>query len=81
MYGYRFGSVPSWDESTRVAPFFLWNLDVQKKITPKATIGFSVVNVFNNLHPRDDSFISYPYFWRAYSPLGRQVFANYRVTF
>lgn len=81
LYGYRYGSLPSWDESTRIAPYFLWNLDVQKKITPKATIGVSVVNVFDNLHPRDDSYTSYPYFWRAYSPVGRQVFANYRYTF
>lgn len=81
LYGYRYGSLPSWDESRRIAPYFLWNLDVQKKITPKATIGVSVVNVFDNLHPRDDSYTSYPYFWRAFSPVGRQVFANYRYTF
>jgi len=81
LYGYRYGSLPSWDETHRIAPYFLWNLDVQKKITPKATIGFSAVNVFNKLHPRDDSFTSYPFFWRSYSPVGRQVFANYRVTF
>jgi len=81
LYGYRYGSLPSWDETHRIASYFLWNLDVQKKITPKATIGFSAVNVFNKLHPRDDSFTSYPFFWRSYSPVGRQVFANYRVTF
>lgn len=81
LYGYRYGSLPSWDETHRIAPYFLWNLDVQKKITPKATIGFSAVNVFNKLHPRDDSYTNYPYFWRAYSPVGRQLFANYRYSF
>lgn len=79
--GYRFGSLPNWGETGRVAPYIIWNGSVSKKITDKATIGLSVANIFNKLAPRDDTYNSYPFFWRAYSPVGRQVFADFSYKF
>ncbi len=77
----RYGSLPNWQETARVAPYFLWNANVTKKITDKASIGFYVNNIFNNFHPDDSGFNSYPYFWRAYSPVGRTVSAQFSYKF
>ncbi|KAF1710066.1 TonB-dependent receptor [Pseudoxanthomonas kalamensis DSM 18571] len=81
VYGTRFGSLPNWAETGRIAPYFLWNLELQKKITNNATLGFAVTNIFDKLHPADDTYNSYPYFWRAYSPVGRQIYADFRYSF
>lgn len=77
----RWGSLPNWEETGRIAPYFLWNVNVGKKITDKAKITVFVNNVFDKLHPRDDSFDTYPYFWRAYSPVGREVFVQFDYKF
>jgi iron complex outermembrane recepter protein len=79
--GYRLGSLPNWGETGRVAPYIIWNAGVAKKITEKATIAFTVQNVLDKLAPRDDSFDQYPYFWGAYSPIGREVFASFNYKF
>lgn len=81
VYGYRWGSLPNWAETSRIAPYIMWNASLRKKITDKATIGVYVNNVFNKLHPRDDTFNSYPYFWRAFSPVGREVFVQFDYKF
>jgi outer membrane receptor protein involved in Fe transport len=60
-----------------VAPYFLWNANVSKRITEKATIGLYVNNIFNNFHPQDGGFNTYPYFWRGYSPMGREISASF----
>jgi iron complex outermembrane recepter protein len=77
----RYGSLPNWQETARVAPYFLWNANVSKKITDKATISFYVNNIFNNFHPDDSGFNSYPYFWRGYSPIGRTISAQFAYKF
>ena len=79
--GYRWGSLPNWAETTRIAPYIIWNARIEKKITDKATVGVSVNNLFNKLHPEDDTFNSYPYFWRAFSPIGREIFVNFNYKF
>ena len=81
VYGYRWGSAPNWEETGRIAPYIIWNASVGKKITEKASIGVTVNNVLDKLHPEDDSFFSYPFFWRAYSPIGREVFVQYNYKF
>jgi iron complex outermembrane receptor protein len=77
----RYGSLPNWQETARVAPYFLWNANVSKKITDKATVSFYVNNIFNNFHPDDSGFNSYPYFWRGYSPMGRTISAQFSYKF
>lgn len=81
VYGTRWGSLPNWAETGRIAPYFLWNTNISKKITDKATVGLFVNNVFNKLHPRDDTYFTYPFFWRAYSPIGREVFVQFDYKF
>lgn len=73
----RYGSLPNWQETGRVAPYFLWNANISKRITEKATIGLYVNNIFNNFHPQDGGFNTYPYFWRGYSPMGREISASF----
>lgn len=77
----RFGSLPNWQETGRIAPYFLWNLNASKKITDKLTASFFVNNVLNKFHPSDDGFNSYPYFWRGYSPVGRTISAQLEYKF
>jgi outer membrane receptor protein involved in Fe transport len=81
IYGYRWGSVPNWEETGRIAPYIVWNGAISKQITPKATLGLQVNNLFDKLAPRDDSFFTYPFFWRAYSPIGREVFVQFNYKF
>ncbi|MBB3277212.1 MULTISPECIES: TonB-dependent receptor [unclassified Pseudoxanthomonas] len=81
LNGYRWGSLPNWAETGRIAPYIIWNATVQKKITEKATVGIAVNNLFDKLAPRDDTFNTYPFFWRAFSPIGREVFVNFSYKF
>lgn len=81
VYFIRQGSLPNWGETGRIAPHFQWNINVAKEITDKATIGVYVNNVFDKIAPRDDTFNTYPYFWRAYSPVGREVFVQFDYKF
>lgn len=77
----RYGSVPNWQETARIAPYFLWNANVSKKITDKLTASFFVNNIFNNFHPDDDGYNSYPYFSGNYSPIGREIAAQLEYKF
>jgi len=79
--GYRWGSLPNWAETARIAPYIIWNTRVEKKITDKASFGIAINNVLDKLHPEDDTYNSYPFFWRAYSPIGREVFASFSYKF
>lgn len=77
----RLGSFPIWQPSvataygykTRIAPFIVWNLSVGKRWNDRFSTRVNVNNVFNNHHPNDPTMNSYPYFWRSYDALGRQV--------
>jgi iron complex outermembrane recepter protein len=77
----RFGSVPNWQETGRIAPYFLWNVNASKQITEKATVSLFVNNIFNKFSPRDEGFNTYPYFWRSFSPVGRQISAQFEYKF
>ena len=77
----RYGSLPNWQETGRIAPYFIWNANVGKKLTDKLTVNFYVNNVFDKTHPKDSGYNTYPYFWRAYSPYGREVAAEFQYRF
>ena len=81
VYGYRWGSLPNWAETGRIGSYVVWNANIQKKVTNKATIGLFVNNVFNKFHPEDAGYNTYPYFWRAYSPMGREISAQVEYKF
>jgi len=81
LYGYRYGSLPNYEESGRIAPYIVWNANISRRITPQATLGLYVNNVLNKLSPTDDTYTDYPYFYRSYSPIGRQIAAQFSYQF
>jgi len=81
VYGSRMGSIPSYDLNRRIAPYLLWNANMSKKITDKMSVTLFVNNVFDKIHPRDDSYADYPYFYWTYSPIGREIGAQLAYRF
>jgi outer membrane receptor protein involved in Fe transport len=81
VYGYRWGSLPNYANTARIAPYIVWNASLSTRVTPKTTLGLSVNNLFNKFHPTDYTYTSYPYFYRSYSPVGRQVYAELSYDF
>jgi len=81
LNGYRWGSLPNWAETGRIGSYVIWNTQVSKEITDKVTVGFAVNNILDELAPEDDTFNTYPFFWRAYSPIGREVFVSLSYKF
>ena len=84
LYGYRLGSRPNYNGNThpgRTAGYVIWNADVSRRITDGLTLGISVLNLFDEMPPRDDSHTAWPYFASSYNAIGRQVFANITVEF
>ena len=69
----RYGSLPNWQETGRISPYFVWNLNLGKEIVENVKLTGYINNITNNVHPDDPGFNSYPYFWRAFSPVGREI--------
>lgn len=77
----RIGSFPIWQPTvgnaygldSRIGPHILWNMSVGKKLTEDMRIRVNVNNIFDRIAPNDGTMNSYPYFFQAYSPLGREV--------
>ncbi|MGH8026502.1 MAG: TonB-dependent receptor plug domain-containing protein, partial [Pseudoxanthomonas sp.] len=44
VFATRYGSLPNWQETGRIAPYVLWNLNVSKEITEKMEVSFFVNN-------------------------------------
>ncbi|MCM2355463.1 MAG: TonB-dependent receptor [Arenimonas sp.] len=80
VFGLRYGSLPNWAETGRIAPYHVYNLNVGYEFTENFSANLIVNNVLDKIAPKDDTFFTYPFFWRAYSPIGREVFvqANFR---
>jgi iron complex outermembrane receptor protein len=81
VYGYRLGSLPNFAQTGRIGSHTLWNMSVNKDVTENASIGLSVNNVFNRFHPEDNTYTTYPYFYKSYSPVGREIFAEFRISY
>ncbi|KAF1725085.1 TonB-dependent receptor [Pseudoxanthomonas japonensis] len=78
----RYGSLPKLDsEAGRTGVHFLWNANLGKQITDKAKVTFYVNNLFNNLHPEDETNGDFPFFYDAYNPIGREVAVQFEYTF
>jgi outer membrane receptor protein involved in Fe transport len=79
----RTGSFPIWNPNntnftsgrigSRTGPNITWNMTVGKKITDNLYVRGNINNIFDHIHPNDDTFNSYPYFWQGYSPVGREI--------
>ena len=76
VFGLRYGSLPNWAETGRIAPYHVYNLNVGYRFTGNFRTSFIVNNVLDKLAPTDNTFNQYPYFWYAYSPIGREVFVQ-----
>lgn len=81
VFALRYGSLPNWQETGRIAPYMIYNVSAGKEITDNLSVNLYINNLLDKTHPRDDGFNSYPYFWRAYSPLGREVAVEFSYKF
>lgn len=78
----RYGSLPKLDSTAgRTGVHYLWNANLGKRITDKAMVTLYVTNLFNNLHPQDATNGDFPYFYDAYSPIGREVAVQFEYAF
>jgi outer membrane receptor protein involved in Fe transport len=69
----RLGSLPNWGETGRISPMFYYNTTVNYRVNENFQVGLRVNNILDKIAPKDDTFNSYPFFWRGYSPIGREV--------
>ncbi len=81
LFTTRYGTLPKFGGEGRTGVHYLWNANVGKRITDKAQVKFYVNNVFNNLHPQDETNSSFPYFYDVYNPIGREVAVQFEYTF
>lgn len=83
----QLGSFPVWQPAaatargldSRIGTFTTWNLNVGKKVTENLSVRGYVNNVSDKTFPTDTTFNAYPYFWRAYSPIGREIGADITI--
>lgn len=77
----RAGSFPVWQPAiaqayglqSRIGPNILWNASVGHQVSENIGVRFSVNNVFDHIHPQYRTMNSYPYYFQAYDPIGREV--------
>lgn len=81
VYGYRWGSLPNYAKTGRIGPYIIWNAHVSKRISDKLALGIQVNNLFDTIHPVDNTYTSYPYFGHFYSPIGRQIYGEITYDF
>lgn len=87
----RQGSFPVWNPSntrvvsgeldSRIPEFTTFNLTIGKQIAENMSLRLTVNNLFDKIHPTDETYNTYPYFWRSYDALGRQVGVEYSYRF
>lgn len=81
LYGYRFGTRPNYAETARIGAYTAWNASLTRKFGERTTVGLGALNMFDKIHPRDDTYTAWPYFPRVYSGVGRQVYATVNYDF
>lgn len=81
LYGYRYGTRPNYAETSRIGAYTAWNASLSRKFGERTTVGLGVLNLFDKIHPRDDTYTNWPYFPRVYSGVGRQVYATLNYDF
>jgi outer membrane receptor protein involved in Fe transport len=70
----RLGSFSRYDADGRIAPYITYNASVRYQASENVALTLVGNNILNKRAPRDDSYAAYPYFWYAYSPIGRELF-------
>ncbi|MCW8869592.1 MAG: TonB-dependent receptor, partial [Proteobacteria bacterium] len=81
LFGTRWGSLPNWAETGRIESHVIYNLNLGYAFTRDFSMSLIGNNILNDIHPDDETFNSYPYFWRAFNPVGREVFLQARYSF
>src|SRR5690606_11541558 len=81
LFGTRYGSLPNWEETGRIAPYHIYNFNLAWQATDDLRVSCIANNVLNKFHPEDDSFFTYPFFWRGFSPIGRELFVQFDYRF
>ena len=76
VFGLRYGSLPNWEETGRIKPYMIYNMNLGYRFYEHFSAQLIVNNVLDTYAPKVDSFFTYPFFWRAYSPIGREVFGQ-----
>ena len=78
----RYGSLPKYNSAAgRTDAFYLWNTNVGWRFSKKAELRFYINNLFNDLHPGDETNTSFPYFYEAFNPVGREVALQFEYKF
>lgn len=74
LFGSRMGANMNWDETGRLKPYILYNLQVGKKFGDNVKVDFTVVNLTDNQFREDPTYTAYPYFYNyiGADPLGRR---------
>ncbi len=73
--------MPNWAETGRIAPFTTYNTSVTYVVDQSLDLQLAVSNLFDKVHPNDATYDSYPFFYRSYSPIGREVSLEARYRF
>lgn len=78
----RYGSLPKFNSAAgRTDAHYVWNSNIGWRFTDKAELRFYVNNLFNELHPEDETNSSFPYFYESFSPIGREVALQFEYKF
>jgi len=83
LFGHRLGSMPNWQETGRLGPWFVYNGSATMRfMDDKLTASLLVNNLLNTRPPKDDGFTTWPFFYRGqYNAVGRQTFVQASYSF
>jgi len=74
LAGTRYGRLARVDGQGWIAPLWLWNGNLGKRVSERATVTLFVSNLFDSAPPRDSSNDEFPYYYdEVYSAVGRQL--------
>jgi len=81
VFATRYGTLPQRNGPGRTGVHLVWNANVGRQIGQQTEVRLYVNNLFNNIHPHDPTNTTFPYFYDAYSPVGREVAAQVEYRF
>ena len=81
LLGLHTGSFPIWQPTVaaatgvqdRTSGLTTWNTTIGYQFSNKLTLRLNVNNIQDRIAPADPTYNSYPYYWTAYSPIGRTI--------
>lgn len=74
LAGTRYGRLARVDGQGWIDPLWLWNANLGKRVSERATVTLFISNLFDSAPPRDSSNDEFPYYYdEVYSAMGRQL--------